>query len=172
MTARIFQLILPCVADGTLLFLGDFSGDKGDRFIEETLWREREGILYQLVQDCADVKRNGLRPPLAVTQATAELMDENDLTAQFISDCVMKSDTFTSKQNVEAAIRHWLPGMVVGADKRVDRIIADLKMKFEWGKRRRRETSLGFYWAGAREEWLLGVPLFQCSSLLHRLPYY
>ena len=31
-------------------FLGDFSGDKGDRFIEEKLWAEREGILHKLVQ--------------------------------------------------------------------------------------------------------------------------
>ena len=119
-------------------FLGDFSGDKGDRFIEDKLWNEREGILHKLIQGCVEAKRDGLRAPEIVRAATNDLMEEMDLTGQFIADCISTGtdQDFTSRTEVEAAIRSWLPGVTVGNDWRVERIIAELKTRFRYEKRR------------------------------------
>ncbi len=127
-------------------FLGDFSGDKGDRFIEEKLWAEREGILHKLVQGCVETKRGGLQPPTAVRAATEELMEELDLAGQFIADRVVitgADDDFTPRTEVETAIRSWLSGIIVGDDWRVERIISDLKTRFRYDRR----------WVGKERPW-------------------
>jgi P4 family phage/plasmid primase-like protien len=117
-------------------FLGDFSGDKGDRFIEDKLWAEREAILHKLIIGCAEAKRGGLQPPAIVLAATAELMDEMDLAGQFIADCATtgNDEYCTPRAKVEAAIRAWLPGVNVN-DWRVDRIISELKTRFRFERR-------------------------------------
>jgi len=120
-------------------FLADFSGDKGDRFIEDKLWAEREGILAKLLTFCVDVKRDGLRAPAVVRAATDELMDELDTAGQFIAERVTvgSADDFTPQADVDAAIRAWLPGLMVGNDWRLERIKAALKIdqRFKYGRK-------------------------------------
>jgi phage/plasmid-associated DNA primase len=139
-------------------FLGDFSGDKGDRFIEEKLWAEREGILHKLVQGCVETKRAGLQPPTAVRAATEELMEELDLAGQFIADRMVitgADDDLTPRSEVETAIRSWLSGMVVGDDWRVERIIFDLKTRFRYERR----------WIGKERPWgFIGLRLAPASG--------
>jgi phage/plasmid-associated DNA primase len=133
-------------------FLGDFSGDKGDRFIEEKLWEEREGILHKLVQGCIETKRGGLQPPTAVRAATEELMEEMDLAGQFIADRVITGidEDFTSRADVEVGIRSWLSGIVVGENWRMERIIAELKTRFRYERR----------WIGKERPWgFIGLKL-------------
>lgn len=133
-------------------FLGDFSGDKGDRFIEEKLWAECEGILHKMVQGCIETKRNGLQPPAAVRAATEELMEEMDLAGQFIADRVIAGteEDFTSRAEVEVAIRSWLGGTVVGEDWRTERIISELKTRFRYDRR----------WIGKERPWcFIGLKL-------------
>ena len=118
-------------------FLGDFSGDKGDRFIEEKLWAECSGILHKLILGCVETKRDGLQPPSAVRAATEELMEEMDLAGQFIADRVTtgSDQDFASRADVEAAVRSWLPQMLASDDWRVDRIITELKTRFRYDRR-------------------------------------
>jgi P4 family phage/plasmid primase-like protien len=119
-------------------FLGDFSGDKGDRFVEDKLWAEREGILHWLILGCVATKQSGLQPPTSVRAATDELMEELDTTGQFIADRVTRGteDDFVPKDDVEDAIRSWLPGNVFGDDWRATRILNDLKSRFRYARKR------------------------------------
>jgi putative DNA primase/helicase len=125
-------------------FLGDFSGEKGDRFIEDKLAAEREGILHKLILACAEVKRNGLRPPDVVKAATRELLEEMDLTGQFIDDHVtLGGEHFAAKTDVEHALQRWLASMSMASDWRVKQMIDELKTKFKYERK----------WIGKERPW-------------------
>ena len=63
-------------------FLADFRDPKKqDPNLEVTLRAEAPGILAKLIALCPDVIANGLQAPKTVTDATAELLEENDLEA-------------------------------------------------------------------------------------------
>ena len=102
------------------------------------LWEEREGILHKLILGCVEAKREGLRPPASVRAATDELMEELDTTGHFIADRVTHGteDDFVPKDDVEDAIRNWLPGNVFGDDWRTTRILNDLKARFRYARKR------------------------------------
>ena len=116
-------------------FLGDFSGAKGDRFIEDKLWAERTGILADLIRGCVEAKR-GLEKPPIVTKATDDLMAEMDLGAQFLDDCAESvPGALAAQTEVDQAIRKWLPGMMVSADDwRVEGVKKDLKGRFGYAR--------------------------------------
>jgi len=125
---------------GRLLFVpfrGDFSGDKGDRFIEDKLHAELPGILHKLIAVCADVKQSGLRPPASVREATDELLTENDLAGQFIADRVTAVDgSFIPLADMEREIRQWLSGIIMDGDWRMKSITQGLKAKFKYDRKR------------------------------------
>ena len=60
--------------------------DKQDKHLAEKLLRELPGILNFAVQGCLDWQRDGLRPPVEVTSATAEYRDENDQVGRFVGE--------------------------------------------------------------------------------------
>ena len=47
---------------------------------------EAPGILAKLIALCPDVIENGLQAPAIVTNATSDLLEENDLAEQFEED--------------------------------------------------------------------------------------
>lgn len=132
-------------------FLADFSDvSKQDLTLEATLEVEAPGILAQLIRLCPDVIANGLRAPKMVTDATAELLEENDLAAQFQEDVLVaapgKNLSFDAMQTaVESWLRGEAGGMIVRSrqwDGQAERVITDLKAKFAY-KRLRPEGKHG-----------------------------
>lgn len=61
--------------------------EKQDKRLGERLWRdEASGILNWLVKGCLDWLKDGLRPPDAVTAATADYRGEMDVLADFLAE--------------------------------------------------------------------------------------
>lgn len=58
-----------------------------DKTLPEKLERERAGILRWAVEGCLAWQKEGLEPPKAVTEATAEYRDEMDTVGTFIDEC-------------------------------------------------------------------------------------
>jgi putative DNA primase/helicase len=59
---------------------------KIDRYLDDKLASEAEGILTWMVKGCLEWQRDGLRPPAAVTQATDEYQADEDVLQHFIDD--------------------------------------------------------------------------------------
>jgi putative DNA primase/helicase len=97
-------------------FLADYSDRaKQDATLETTLAAEAPGVLGQLIRLCPDVILNGLQPPQIVTDATSELLEENDLTKQFREDLLMDSAGSTvSRDAMGGGIQKWLGGSRLG----------------------------------------------------------
>ena len=71
--------------------------EKQDKHLAEKLLRELPGVLSFAVQGCLDWQRDGLRPPVEVTRATAEYRDENDQVGHFIGECCATGEYFQFK---------------------------------------------------------------------------
>jgi P4 family phage/plasmid primase-like protien len=137
-------------------FNGDFSKSK-DFTIEDDLAREMPGVLWQLIKAAPDVLTNGDAPPDAVKDATADLMDENDVAAPFIESCLMDdADAVTPLVEIEEAIRKWLGGMVIGSDEHMSRIMQGVRARWGYGKKGPR---------GNQVRGLIGVRLIVNSSV-------
>lgn len=61
--------------------------DKPDRQLTEKLRAEWPGILRWLIDGCLDWQRDGLLPPKAVLEATAEYFAEQDVLTQWVEEC-------------------------------------------------------------------------------------
>jgi len=149
-------------------FLADFSDRaKQDPDLETTLQEEAPGILAHLITLCPDVIENGLRAPSIVTDATSELLEENDLAKQFAEDMLVtspgKNISFDAMEN---AAHSWLLGGTSGGltvrasgyNKQVDRIMAELKARLAY-KRLRPEGK-----SGRRVYFFLNASLIEESS--------
>jgi putative DNA primase/helicase len=122
-------------------FLADYSDRaKQDSMLEITLAAEAPSILGQLIKLCPDVIANGLQPPKIVTDATTELLEENDLAAQFKADMLTDAPGKTvSLDDMGAAIQTWLSGSATAglsarssyrnADQ-TEKILSELKGKY------------------------------------------
>ena len=119
-------------------FLADFRDpSKQDPNLEATLRAEAPGILARLIALCPDVIANGLQAPKTVTDATAELLEENDLAQQFQEDmlidyarpkCLIRRDgeCALTRGSWAALARHDVRAR--GQNKHAERIIAELKV--------------------------------------------
>lgn len=136
-------------------FLADYSDRaKQDLELENTLATEAPGILAQLIALCPDVIANGLRAPQTVTDATSELLEENDLAKQFQEDALMDAPgKNVSFDAMESAAHEWLSpreaasGVVVTSQYRsrnqeIQRIMGELKARYQY-KRLRPEGKHG-----------------------------
>ena len=113
-----------------VLFNGDFSKSK-DFTLEDDLAREIPGILWQLIKAAPVVFANGDAPPASVLDATADLMDENDVAAPFIEQHLEDApDVVTAIPEIEAFILK----SGYGAD--VDRIMQGIKARWAYGRKR------------------------------------
>ena len=117
-------------------FNGDFSKSK-DFALEDDLAREMPGILWQLIKAAPDVLANGDQPPRAVLDATADLMDENDVAAPFIEQHLVDDlDAVTTQQEMRDAVQASVGRMVL-ADDAVERIMEGIKARWSIGRKRR-----------------------------------
>lgn len=62
----------------------------GDKALEKTLWGEAVGVLAWLVQGAAMYFAEGLEPPEAVTNSTAEYFETQDTFKQWLTECCEK----------------------------------------------------------------------------------
>ena len=114
----------------------NFSKSK-DFTLEDDLAREAPGILWQLIKAAPGVIANGDEPPASVLEATADLMEENDLGAPFIEACLIEdADAVTPLPEIEERIRQSLGGMVIGSDERVGRIMQSVRARWPYGRKR------------------------------------
>jgi P4 family phage/plasmid primase-like protien len=87
-----------------VLFNGDFSKSK-DFTLEDDLAWEIPGILWQLIKAAPVVFASGDAPPASVLDATADLMDENDVARPFIEQHLEDApDAVTAIPEIEALI--------------------------------------------------------------------
>jgi P4 family phage/plasmid primase-like protien len=115
-------------------FLADFTG-REDLTLEATLAAEMPGILWRLIKIAPDVF-NGDKPPLAVLDATFDLMDENDVARPFIEECLdVDSSAVTPVSEVDAAIRNWIGALVIDSPEN-GRVMDGVKAK--WNTKRKR----------------------------------
>jgi putative DNA primase/helicase len=117
-------------------FNGDFSKSK-DFALEDDLAREMPGILWRLIKTAPAVFVDGDAPPVAVRDATDDVMDENDVARPFIEACLVDDlDTVTPLTDIESAARKWIGGVVMPGDAQLDRIIQGVKAKWDYGRKR------------------------------------
>jgi putative DNA primase/helicase len=148
-------------------FLADFSDRvRQDPNLETTLVAEAPGILAQLISQCPDVIESGLQAPAIVTDATSELLEENDLAKQFQEDMLItapgKNISFDA---MEDAVHAWLIGgksgltvRAYGQSKEADRIMGELKARYTYKRLRPQGKS------GRRVHFFLNVSLVEESE--------
>ena len=131
--------VLPPTASfkGRLVFVpfnADFTDSK-DLTLEDDLKREAPGILWKLIQTAPSIFVSGIQPPSAVLDATADLVDENDVAAPFIEQrLVADPEAVTPREEMQDAVRKWLGRMM--ADDAVERIMEGIKMRYAIGRKR------------------------------------
>jgi putative DNA primase/helicase len=142
-------------------FLADFRDpNKQDPHLETTLRAEAPGIVARLIALCPDVIANGLQAPKTVTEATAELLEENDLAKQFQEDVLIDAPGENLPfDEMEMAVNKWLMGGAVhapGQNRQAERIIAELKARYTYKRLRpdgnRNRKVYFFLNVGLREE--------------------
>lgn len=139
-----------------VLFNGDFSKSK-DFTLEDDLAREIPGILWQLIKAAPDVFASGDAPPSSVLDATADLMDENDVAAPFIEACLIEDpDAVTPLADIEAAIRKYLNKTLTAGDGQYERILQGIRARWDYRKKGPR---------GKQVRGLIGVKLIVDASV-------
>lgn len=116
-------------------FRADFSGCE-DLTLERTLEAEVPGILWRLIKTAPEVF-NGDNPPLAVMEATEDVMDENDLARPFIEECLQAdADAVTPIPEVEAAIQKWMGRPLEMGGSEVKRVLEGVRARWHSGRKR------------------------------------
>lgn len=115
-------------------FRANFSGCE-DLTLENALEAEMPGILWRLIRITPEVF-NGDNPPLAVRDATDDVMDENDVARPFIEECLeVDSNAVTPIPEMEAAIRRWVGTFSIGGTD-VKRVMDGIKTRWQSGRKR------------------------------------
>ena len=115
-------------------FLADFTG-REDLALESALEAEMPGILLRLIEIAPQVF-NGDNPPLAVQDATDDVMDENDVARPFIEQCLEADpDAVTAVPEMEAAIQRWVGTLVIGGPD-PSRIMDGVRCRWKRGRKR------------------------------------
>lgn len=110
-------------------FNGDFSKSK-DFTLEDDLALEMPGILWQLIKAAPGVIANGDQPPSAVLEATADLMDENDVAGPFIEQCLLEDPAaVTPVPEIETAALKWDAA-------NAGRIMEGIRARWSYGRKR------------------------------------
>jgi hypothetical protein len=104
--------------------------------LEEDLKQEMPGILWKLIQAAPGVFARGVEPPESVLDATADVMDENDVARPFIEKWLIEdTDAVTPIPEIRAAAEKWLGGMVMRGDARIDAVIEGVKARWSYGRK-------------------------------------
>jgi putative DNA primase/helicase len=85
-----------------------FEGSAADPHLKERLLEEADGILTWLVAGCALYWDLGLRPPVIVTEATAEYRKENDRFGAWLEErCEIDPSAETSSADLFNSYKQW-----------------------------------------------------------------
>jgi putative DNA primase/helicase len=80
-----------------------------DRFLDDKLAAEAEGILVWMVQGCLEWQQDGLQPPAAVTQATDDYRADEDVLQQFIDDaCIVHREASCKADRLYSEYKQWM----------------------------------------------------------------
>jgi hypothetical protein len=72
-----------------------------------------------------------------VQDATADVLDENDVARPFIEQCLVEdAEAVTPIPEVENALKKFIGGLVMAGDQRFDRIMDGIKARWSSGRRR------------------------------------
>ena len=92
----------------------------------------------------------------SVQDATADVMDENDLARPFIEQCLIEDPAaVTPIPDIESAVRKFIGGIVMSGDRAFDRIMDGVRAKWDYGRPRV---------DGIKVRGLVGVRIRQPSS--------
>jgi putative DNA primase/helicase len=82
--------------------------DRRDKQLKEKLRKEWGGILQWMVEGCLKWQRDGLRPPLAVTNATEAYLGEQDALGRWLEERTEKNvNSQTSPLELYQDFRRW-----------------------------------------------------------------
>jgi hypothetical protein len=94
--------------------------------------------LWQLIKAAPGVFANGDEPPASVREATADLLDENDVAKPFIQGCLTDDKGGLTQIEMQSAIQRWLQkqqtGVFVGDNGHYDRIMNGVRGKYKLGR--------------------------------------
>jgi putative DNA primase/helicase len=79
-----------------------------DETLTDRLRDEWPGILAWMIQGCLDWQESGLRPPAAVTKATAEYLQSEDVLSSWLDECCERSiESWTSTTELFTSWKIW-----------------------------------------------------------------
>jgi putative DNA primase/helicase len=80
-------------------FLVTIPREEWDVELKAKLLDEAPGILRWAVEGCLEWRQYGLKPPSAVTNATAEYREESDTLGQFLAECCELGEDYSEEAN-------------------------------------------------------------------------
>ena len=102
--------------------------EKRDKKLPEKLLAERDGILAWALQGCAEWRRQGLRPPPRVLEATEEYFEAQDALGRWLAEaCLVNSSVSARTAALYASWKKWAEetGEYVGSEKRFSQNLAN-----------------------------------------------
>jgi putative DNA primase/helicase len=76
--------------------------------LTDRLRDEWPGILAWMIEGCLDWQESGLRPPAAVTKATAEYLQSEDVLSSWLDECCERSiESWTSTTELFTSWKAW-----------------------------------------------------------------
>lgn len=137
-----FKLILntnylPVVGDGTIFkserirvinFNKHFEEDEQNKHLKDELKKESDGILNWMIEGLLLYRREGLKPPTAIRDATKEYEADSDKIGRFISECLEPSDKNVSAKMAYESYSKWCSDSGIGIDGR-NNFYTELKIK-------------------------------------------
>jgi len=103
--------------------------EERDPDLTEKLKLEWPAILRWILDGCGEWRRDGLKPPASVTEATNDYFEDQDLVQQWLEDCTEDGGpfAFTKSSELFAAWRTWCDarGIKPGSSKLLSEAIGD-----------------------------------------------
>jgi putative DNA primase/helicase len=102
--------------------------EERDPILPERLKAEWPGILRWMIDGCLEWQQQGLKPPLAVTSATAEYLESEDALSCWLEDkCERSPESKTASTDLYVSWKNWADaaGEPVGTQKRFSQKLED-----------------------------------------------
>lgn len=128
---------LPTITDDTIFKSGrirvinfgrHFEPHEQNKHLKEQLRAEADGILNWFIKGLQLYRQEGLEPPAAVTQATAEYENDSDKIGRFIGECLIKTNENISAKIVYETYTTWCSDNGYGCENKGN-FFTELKVK-------------------------------------------
>ena len=128
---------LPTITDDTVFKSGrirvinfgrHFEPHEQNKHLKEQLRAEADGILNWFIKGLQLYRQEGLEPPAAVTQATAEYESDSDKIGRFIGECLIKTNENISAKIVYETYTTWCSDNGYGCENKGN-FFTELKVK-------------------------------------------